>query len=163
LLQFKWDTERTNQQGRGFGESEIMEYALNHSALIQDHQPIMKITWRYYLSNSYEFITSNNKKNMFMRMVPIKPRCNTACYIFTPDFYRTNLWWIGEKVDDRQGKNNMLEWVFFQQLSHQTNLFKTFKVLPKLQAITWSWYVLQSNYWIDQTKNLLLSLWLYQI
>lgn len=163
LIQFKWDTDRTNLQGRGYGESEIMEYALQKSKLIFDDQPIIKITWRYYLSNSCEFVNYNHKKNMFIRMSPMKPRCSTACYIFTPSFYREHLWWIGEKVDDKKGKNSMLEWVFYHQLSQKTHLIETFRVLPKLQAITWSWYVLQSKYWTDKIKNILLNLWLYKI
>lgn len=163
LLQFAWDTKKTNQQGRGFGESEIMEYAINHSSLLELHQPFIKMTWRYFLTNTYHFVQHNHESPMFVRMTPFKPRCSTACYVCTPLFYREYLRWIGEKVDDQRGKNYQLEWVFAHLLSKYRSSYHSFNILPIFSATTWSGYVLQPGYVKDTIKQRCNTLWLFKL
>ncbi len=164
FIQFQWDSLKTQQQGRGYGESEIMEYAMNNSMLLNNDILFVKITGRYFLTNSWDFVEKNNyNQTMFVRMIPFQKQCSTACYITTPIFYRNNLRWMGLEVDDHKGKKHQLEWVFYTKLKTINWKFRSMNVLPIMKAITWSGYILEPHTIKDAIKQFLNTLWLYRL
>lgn len=164
FLQFQWNEKKNQAQGRGYWESEIMEYAINNSILLNNDTLFVKITGRYFLTNSWDFIEKNDSdKIMFVRMIPFQAQCSTACYIITPNFYRDNLRWIGEKVNDTKGKDYQLEGVFYTKLKEIDWKVCSMSILPIIKAITWSGYMLQPHVVKDNIKQLLNILWLYKL
>lgn len=54
------------QRGKGYGETEIIEYALHHSSFIQDGSIIIKITGRLIITNICQILKSLKCKHDFV-------------------------------------------------------------------------------------------------
>ena len=54
------------QRGKGYGETEIIEYALHHSSFIQDGSIIIKITGRLIVTNICQILKSLKYKHDFV-------------------------------------------------------------------------------------------------
>jgi len=64
ILTFAGNQEK--QRGKGYGETEIIEYALHHSSFIQDDSIIIKITGRLIIINICPILKSLKYKHNFV-------------------------------------------------------------------------------------------------
>lgn len=129
--QFEWlcfqaDTEIVNKYGKGYGEGEIIKYALNNSKIISDHEKFFcKITGRLKISNIDNLIKENS--NCFMKKHFLK-EIDTRFYCVSIIDYEKYLLDIHKKVNDSEGK--YLECVFYDAFRKRKIKYKMFKERP---------------------------------
>ena len=58
-ISFQGNTTKTQEKGKGYGEGEIIEYAINHSQLLAKSKMLMKLTGRFYVKNMTLFFFSS--------------------------------------------------------------------------------------------------------
>ena len=95
FLSFENHTKRILQLGKGYGESEIIKYALKHSKILNQHEYFVKCTAKLWVSN-FNKINTNfyNYSGLFRPYIsytPFKPPkieyIDTRFYITHKDFY----------------------------------------------------------------------------
>lgn len=87
-LQCKPHIEMTVRFGKGYGESLIIQEALDNSRLLREENEIYKITGRIFLHNSKRIIKSSRGKNEFY-IIDSEKQCYTHLFKFyKPDYYR---------------------------------------------------------------------------
>lgn len=144
VLTFKGNVEETKKRGKGYGEGEIIQYALTHSRHLQDANiSFYKLTSRVFIPNfpaihkqCNEFPTVFQKAGpgssslikrvvckLFDRMYATTPTIFYKCNV---GFYRKYLLSASTNVNDR--KNYYLEHAFYRALSGQK--LPTFDTLP---------------------------------
>lgn len=99
FISFNNDYQKIIKQGKGYGEGEIISYALKKSKLLKDAEYFTKITGRLFIKN-YKTILSNfqqdilfelNFKNKYS-LINIEPYyVSTRFYIVSKDFYIEHL------------------------------------------------------------------------
>jgi hypothetical protein len=95
FLSFENHTKRILQLGKGYGESEIIKYALKYSKILNQHEYFVKCTAKLWVSN-FNKINTNfyNYSGLFRPYIsytPFKPPkieyIDTRFYITHKDFY----------------------------------------------------------------------------
>jgi len=119
VLTFKGDYENIQKKGKGYGEGEIIKYALNHSAILAQSNCFYKLTGRVCVANFDKIIRTTPFENAFVFSPwferEFKRYTRTSFYKASIPFYKQNLMDAYLEVDDNQGK--YLEHVFFDKLS----------------------------------------------
>lgn len=97
VLGFLNDSKAVSFLGKGFGEGQIVEYALKNSATLSSHDSFMKCTSKLWVSN-FDFIRETCDKTRFNIETKrqgnnqlIYSRVDTRFYCVTKDFYATHL------------------------------------------------------------------------
>lgn len=66
ILQFAGNAAKIMENGKGYGEGEIIEYALSHSRLLKDAEFFIKITGRLKVLNIDEIAKKMNVKKIYI-------------------------------------------------------------------------------------------------
>ncbi len=113
--------------GKGYGEAEIIEYALQHSSFIQDDSIIIKITGRLIICNIHQIIKSQTSKQDFMTCLLHSDLKFADSRIFsgTVPFYKEFLT-NKDKLNDEKG-------VFFEHVLASTVLESPLRFIPFIQ------------------------------
>ncbi|MGE4260515.1 hypothetical protein [Shewanella sp.] len=117
IISFKNNYEMVKIKGKGYGEGEIVKYAISHSKLINQAQKFAKITGKLWVENLNSLISIQKTDAAFLPTLSKYdlPICiDTRFYICSLSFYKKFLIDVHELVDDRQG--NHLEDIFFKKL-----------------------------------------------
>ena len=134
LLSFTGNSEKVKEQGKGYGEGEIMEYIFANSKLIKEEPQFFKVTGRLKVDKAAEIVRGTKNKEVCLINIPNRTRhdiFDTRFYGMPTKMYKTYFLKAYENVDD---KNKMyLETVFKNVLS--TNNLKH-NNLPKYPRIT---------------------------
>ncbi|OGC22553.1 hypothetical protein A3J90_06675 [candidate division WOR-1 bacterium RIFOXYC2_FULL_37_10] len=103
-------------RGKGYGEGEIIKYALDNSKIITQDVSIYKITGRLFIRNfNLIFQKHESVKNIFNKLCHnIKDQVDTRFFKFSMDFYKKYLFNLYMDVDDFNGKS--LENLFYNSL-----------------------------------------------
>lgn len=110
ILTFKGNTSAIKKLGKGYGEGEIIEHALNNSKLLIKADNFFKITGRLTLKNFNKILSSMDfNKNYFTKLR--NNRVDTRFYFVQKNFYQNNLLKGYTNVND--DKLIYLEHVFF--------------------------------------------------
>ena len=118
---------QNKQRGKGYGEAEIIDYALQHSSFIQDNCIIIKITGRLIINNIRQIINSQTSKHDFVTCLFHSDLKFADSRIFcgTVPFYKEFL--INkEKMNDGKG-------VFFEHVLASAVLESSFRFIPFVQ------------------------------
>ncbi len=112
------------QRGKGYGEAEIIEYALHHSAFIQDNSIIIKITGRLIVNNICQLLKTIKYKHDSVTCLFHSDLQFADSRIFggTTTFYKEILK-NKNKLNDEQG-------VFFEHILASTVLNSTVCFIP---------------------------------
>lgn len=115
-LSFSGDTERTAVFGKGYGEGEIIEYALVHSQLLQDVSFFYKVTGRLKINNVDKIINRiKTDREAYFNIDIYRPRgMDTRFFACSTKFYKEKLVKVYLKCDDRKGA--AMEDLFFSEL-----------------------------------------------
>lgn len=119
---FSGDKKKVLENGKGFGEGEIIDYILKNSKLIKQEDYFIKITGRLYVENIDKIIYHMDKKYNYFNKSSVGKKCNmvdTRFYGVKISDYNRYLRKAYESVDDRNGK--FLEHIFY-------NVLKQYKV-----------------------------------
>lgn len=157
LLSFKGDQELVAQQGKGYGEGEIMKYVLQNSALIKKVKGFFKVTGRLKLVNSDQLLRQcNEQQNYFIPVSLLRPRfmvpkaaraCVDVCvYYVTVDFFQQILLDAYKEVRDDQ--TCFLEHAYHDALLKSGASVKCFPVAPEIIGMSGSngWMLKERSY-----------------
>ncbi|PMG34010.1 hypothetical protein BCU93_18640, partial [Vibrio breoganii] len=119
VLYFKNDDALVSLKGKGFGEGQIIKYALQESVYLKSAEHFIKLTGKLWVSNILECEEKYNGFAYFMIDNPIKPlKVDTKFYIVQKKFFNNTLLEVYESVDDLNGY--YLEHAYFEQLINST-------------------------------------------
>lgn len=133
-LTFKGDTITSSKKGKGYGEGEIVLFALNNSELLKDEKSFCKITGRLKVSNVNKLIKSNSK-NYFMNKRLLN-EVDTRFYCIQKDIFLKFLKNSHVNVDDFN--NYYLEHAYYDSLVKENVKYRTFYERPLFVGIAGS-------------------------
>jgi len=170
FLCFLGDKDQISTKGKGYGEGEIVAYALKNSKLIQKGtKSFCKVTGRILLMNIDSILKSVNEDTNYFQRIGMSPfnhleKVDTKFYHCTIDTFLTCLVNANKMVNDYEGY--YLEHVYFHQLKTKKVFYRTFKILPYFIGVSGStgisytikkdykWYFLKCTYYIVNALNL---------
>ena len=144
LIDFSGDAGMAIAKGKGYGEGEIVAYALAHSAMLQNCKSFYKITGRTFIKN-FNVLHAHNEKDpvvfafggvrwvnwflgrlfqfKYLRRYEKRRRVRTLFYKSSPEFFRRKLIDRYAEVDDHSGR--WLENVYYPVcVRHGTSFFQ---------------------------------------
>lgn len=126
---------KTIIQGKGYGEGEIIEYAINNSKLIKKTGTFLKVTGRLKVLNLDALaIGMSEEKNYFIRDIYNGwDGIDTRLFFCQVDFYLKCFKEKYTRVDDSSGYT--LERVFYNQLRGKHN-FRSFRFYPHIEGMS---------------------------
>lgn len=129
ILSFEGNQQKIEQQGKGYGEGEIMEYVLHNSKLIKEHNFFVKITGRLMIINIKKIIKTIDIKNIYFN-IPNKILRN----IYDTRFYGMSVnnfqYYFSKKyIEVMDDRGIYLEHVY-------TDIIKKYK----LKIVNFPWY-----------------------
>lgn len=121
-LYFMNNTERVKTQGKGYGEGEIIKFAITHSNEINQANCFVKCTGKLWVKNYLDclknwngkFNTSGYFSNSFSKNKSKLEYLDTRFYITDLDFYKETLMNVHVKVGGSEGKS--IENLFLEQI-----------------------------------------------
>lgn len=127
-LSFEGDSEKSVSRGKGYGEGEITEYAINHSMLIQKSKVIIKVTGRLFVKNINLCLLYAKADVGYFDFY--KDRVDTRCFVIPKELYCDKLLTAYKSVDDRN--NRYYEHVFFEKIQNNRCQFKQVPVIIRI-------------------------------
>ena len=135
IIKFNGNYEILYNKGKGYGEGEIIKFALKNSNILNKSDAFYKLTGRVIIRNMDSVIHATKRRNAFI-YYPSKIYRGNLSYISTifyksdRSFYETNL--INEylKVDDKN--QQFLEYLFLTILKNHP--IKSFGVYPLISG-----------------------------
>lgn len=138
-LTFQGNYDRIQLQGKGYGEGEIIKYALMNSHLLKNSTSFVKLTGRLTVANFDMLIKKVIKKPGNYFQLPSLFRKNktntisTVLYSTETSFYIQNLLDLYKMVDDSQ--RQILEFLFYRAISvHEVYNFPYYPVIRGLSG-----------------------------
>lgn len=137
-LSFEGNAEAVVNQGKGYGEGEIIQYILENSKIIEQCNYFIKITGRLIVKNIDILLKCSKEMNYFF---PITVRfgkkfVDTRFYIVKKRDYEECLLQAYKDVDDN--KNFFLEHAIAEQMTNSGMTFRHFLVEPNIEGISGS-------------------------
>ncbi len=140
LLSFVGNTEKVREQGKGYGEGEIMEYIFANSKLIQNENYFFKVTGRLKV-DKIELLVEKSKtaieKGINLFNVPnhtMHEIYDTRFYGMPVGVYKEHFINAYEKVDDKNGI--FLETVFTDELRNKQIKHRNFPLYPRITGVS---------------------------
>ncbi|MCR5742928.1 MAG: hypothetical protein K6F92_04255 [Lachnospiraceae bacterium] len=135
-LTFMGDTEKVKQLGKGYGEGQIIEYALNNSELVKSYEGthFCKITGRLTIENVDKLLPRGGKLSQayFIDKTRVD-EVDTRFYCCDIEFYKRVLLHCHERVNDSEGY--YLEESFFDAL-YGREKFHMFMQRPLFRGVS---------------------------
>jgi len=123
FLHFRNDAKLVNERGKGYGEGEILKYALANSVVLNNSSVFAKCTSKLWVKNAKDLISCfNGVAGFSISGFPTPVFIDTRFYIVSKKFYNKYLLNSHEQVDDVVGR--YLEHVFLYSL--RSVPYKTF-------------------------------------
>ena len=137
VLTFQNDATGVQMKGKGYGEGQIVNYALSHSRILSNSTSFAKCTSKLWVSNYAACISGFNGRLSFDFNGWLTPRfIDTRFYIAAKDQYRGLLKEAHVQVDDDAGY--YLEHAFRDALSGVKLLDYAMVPTPRIQGISGS-------------------------
>lgn len=147
FLSFVSNIEMVNKLGKGYGEGECIEYAINKSKFLQDDEvTFFKITGRLFVENINEIINKNlNKTNCFLTDGLNTKSVKTVFFKAKVSFFKFFLLEAYKKVIDAE--NKFLEYIYFENLiDKKVNGLAHYPNINGNSGSTGKPYILESEY-----------------
>jgi hypothetical protein len=141
VLYFYNDLEMVKNKGKGYGEGEIIAYALNHSELLDKSDTFAKCTAKYWVNNFQECVASHRKNISIEKYYDSRyslsyRACDTRFYVVEKDFYLKKL------LDSHKASNDFqfyfLEHAFAKDIILNKIPRTDFKIKPLVYGISGS-------------------------
>lgn len=156
LLSFTGNATLVAQYGKGYGEGEIMEFILRHSALIDKADGFFKITGRLKVTNMAALLRSSDaNRHYFMPVSLFRPRwlvpkaarpcVDTRVYHVTKDFFRRHLLLVYKEV--REKEVYFLEHAYYKAIVQSGVPVKCFNPPPEIIGMS------GSNGWMFKERS----------
>ena len=140
---FDSDREQVMQKGKGFGEGEIVAYALWHSRWIRECSVFAKCTGKLWISNFKPCLFGFNKKisidcsyENVLRFTDRRIQCDTRFYLVNKTFYLKHFAQAHDAVNDYAGY--YLENAFAASLSGIIHNRTDFLIAPQIHGVSGS-------------------------
>lgn len=119
VLSFQGNYQAIQQKGKGYGEGEAIEYALQNSSLLSNCRLFYKLTGRLVIENLDLIVATSRVGNRFIlhpKEIYQRERDHVETYFFKvcPEFYTTKLLGAYKEVDEIN--NLYIEHLFFERL-----------------------------------------------
>ncbi len=135
-LSFQGDFKLVNKYGKGYGEGEIIEYALFNSKIIKTCSILVKVTGRLKVINIDRIIRHSNNNNYFFYIT--KRYCqkfvDTRFYIINKNDYIN--YFIKQYKNVRDSENIFIEHVFAKVIIKERLKYKHFIIEPNILGIS---------------------------
>lgn len=160
VLSFQGDTEKTVLHGKGFGEMECINHALEYSRLLKSSDAFVKLTGRLNVLNFDCVLHSAYKHNSFYAINTEKvPYVETIIYRAEKTFFQENLNDAGNLVFDREGI--YIEHIFYHrlyELARHSSIgsFRAYRFLEGLSGSSGYSYATMRSDKITKSKHALL-------
>lgn len=128
-------SKKSTIYGKGYGEGEIIKYAIKNSKLLQNESFFYKVTGRLIVKN-FDFFSFLNKKNSNVFFLSSKNSVDTRFFKVDKSFYIDYLIDEYKKVNDKEGY--YLEHVFYEKLSNYKGLLSKSPIMPYIIGISGS-------------------------
>lgn len=116
IIFFTNDISEVIKKGKGYGEGEIINYALKHSHILKNSTEFAKCTGKLWVENFDSCVKEFNGTYSFDFKGLLRPiQIDTRFYLVNKNFYIENLLDIHQLVDDKNGV--YLEHSFKERLS----------------------------------------------
>lgn len=137
ILSFKGDYLNIQKKGKGFGEGEIIRYALNKSELLRQCDCFYKLTGRLIVKNMDKILAATSQKSSFIYYPKTiykisKHHIETYFYKVEKSLYINNLIDAYQEVDEPHFQ--YLEHVFHERLSKAG--LRSFNTLPLISGFS---------------------------
>lgn len=129
-ISFKGNTELSTKYGKGYGEGEIVQYALENSLLLKESDSFVKVTGRFRVINinhMMRFLSSNKIYFDFQ-----EDFVDTRCYVANIQKFSNNLINQYTRVDD--GKGYYLEHAYYDVVKDNRKDIKQFPMVINIQG-----------------------------
>ena len=164
ILSFNGNTEKVMQYGKGYGEGEIIEYALKNSRFLKGESEFVKLTGRIEVKN-LDTILSKMKPGL-LYFDPVKifgkdKQIDTKLYKLSKKVYEEHFLKLYTQVRDQDGI--FIEHLFWSCLKESGLAFQNMPEYPRFQGKSGSVGVSYgTTEWKYQIKNILCKLKLYK-
>lgn len=160
-LSFKGNVQKTVQYGKGYGECEIVSYALEHSELIKKCSYFVKITGRLIIKNLNVLLKLTDGGIQFWPNKTEDNRLyiNTRIYMMPIGLYHSCFEDAGSYVNDNQ--NIYLEHAFGICIKKRNVHYKKFMIVPWVEGISGSTGRIYQPSISGYLKDLI-KLWMYK-
>jgi hypothetical protein len=113
IVRFLGNKKEVLNKGKGYGEGEIIDYALENSKYLKKpNQTFYKITGRIFIKNINKILKKSCEQNYFFSVG--KDHCVTLFFKCSVEFYKKNLIGAGRLCNELKG--TYLEEIFFHKL-----------------------------------------------
>ena len=153
-ISFSGNTKQTIIHGKGFGEGEIIAYAINHSKLITDSELLMKVTGRLVVKNTNTLLSVLHKGRSYLDYH--NGYIDTRCYIVKLNDYMNYLIHSHEFVND--DNEYYLEHEFYKVAISAGNIFYPFPIACNIIGISGSMGIEYKDDWIRRFAKSLKAL-----
>ncbi len=138
--EFEWvsfvgNTRKCLEKGKGYGEGEIIKYALNNSDLLKNNSFFIKVTGRVIIKN-YNLIARFMDKNKIYFLRNSADNIDTKFYGMSINNYKTFFMNSYNYVDDKNDK--YLEHVFSSVVKDKSITISDFIVFPNSVGVSGS-------------------------
>lgn len=121
ILSFKGNDDLIQQRGKGYGEGEAIEYALNNSNLLKNCRSFYKLTGRLVIGNLDKIAASTTDENAFTwhpKEIYRRATDHVETYFFkvNRDFYTSRLLNAYREVDEVN--QYFIEHIFYERLKN---------------------------------------------
>ena len=162
ILSFMGSNDIIMVKGKGYGEGEILNYAVNNSMFLQENcTTFYKLTGRIYVENVNTILAHSNNDNIFIRWDVKKNEVDTRFFKTQVGFFKENLSHLLDRCDERTAMS--IEEVYFDVLKGTPEVysFTSYPIIKGMCASLGRPYdlgLLKLTYRIIQLKTGLLDL-----
>lgn len=154
IISFIGDYSQIEQKGKGFGEGEIIKYALNTSKILVECSTFFKLTGRLIVKNMDQIVATTRSENSFIyhpKTIYRMPLDHIETFFYKVDksIYTENLMDAYEEVDE--SRYRYLEHIFYERLFNFD--FQSFKLAPQISGISGT----SGEFYISGTKATILE------
>lgn len=145
VIRFPGNYQAIEAKGKGYGEGEIVKYALKESETLRNSRFFYKLTGRILVSNMDRVMDSSQSENNFIFLSYLEPRsqkgrARTLLYKVNTSLYKSTL--IDAHLDVDDHKHYYLEHAFFERLKDiPIPSFGVYPVHIGIQASTGKMYL----------------------
>lgn len=116
-LVFEGNYEKISQQGKGYGEGQIIKYAIMNSRLLMPDSVFYKLTGRIFVRNIASIVKKNKDKDIIFIKAQRKVKIVDARFFKTSvAFFKEHL--LDEFVKVNDPEKHYLEMVYFEKLKN---------------------------------------------
>ena len=139
VLHFYNDLEMVKNKGKGYGEGEIVAYALNHSDLLDRSDTFSKCTAKYWVNNFQECVAGHQKNISIEKYYDSRyslsyQACDTRFYVVEKEFYLKKL--LNSHKNSNDFQSFFLEHAFAKDIILSKTTGTEFKIKPLVYGIS---------------------------